>query len=149
MEERDSTARKKKRIIELLLAGESPGSAALSVKSTRQQIYKWRSKDSVFAEKWADAVDTGLDVLESTIMKRALDGSDAMATFILKCRRPEVYNPQVVAHHIIDEHNANKQPVTLQEALSEMTRLGLPMPVLEGDYVEITDQTKKADDDPV
>jgi hypothetical protein len=30
-------------------------------------------------------------ILESSIMKRALDGSDAMATLILK-RRPEVYN---------------------------------------------------------
>jgi hypothetical protein len=150
MEERVSTTKKKKRIIELLLQGESPGAAAQAVKTTRQQAYLWRDKDPVFADKWADAVATGLDVLESSIMKRALDGSDAMATLILKCRRPEVYNPQVVERHIIDERNANR-PVTLQEALAEMMRLGLPIPALECDYVEIESSvtSSKSDDDPV
>ena len=71
MEERSSTAKKKKRIIELLLAGESPGAAAKAVNTTRAQAYVWKDKDPVFAEKWADAVATGLDVLESSIMKRA------------------------------------------------------------------------------
>lgn len=136
MEERFSTTKKKQRIIELLLQGESPGTAALAVKTSRQQAYIWRDKDPAFAEKWKDAVATGLDKLESSIMRRALDGSDAMATLILKCRRPEVYNPQVVQQHIIDGRNAN-QPVTLQEAFTEIMRLGLPAPMLEGDYVEI------------
>jgi hypothetical protein len=100
MEERSSTAKKKKRIIELLLEGESPGAAAKAVKTTRAQVYVWRDKDPVFADKWNDAVATGLDVLESSIMKRALDGSDAMATLILKCRRAEVYNPdRQIAHN--------------------------------------------------
>jgi hypothetical protein len=132
MEERSSTAKKKKRIIELLLQGESPGTAAKAVNTTRSQAYAWKDKDPVFAEKWADAVATGLDVLESSIMKRALDGSDAMATLILKCRRPEVYNPdQQIAHNTM-----NVQVNTFYEAMSKIERLGLPAPLIEYDEYE-------------
>jgi hypothetical protein len=45
MEERVSTTKKKKRIIELLLQGESPGTAAKAVNTTRSQAYAWKDKD--------------------------------------------------------------------------------------------------------
>jgi hypothetical protein len=132
MEERVSTTKKKKRIIELLLEGESPGSAAKAVKTTRAQVYVWRGKDSVFADKWDDAVATGLDILESTIMRRALAGSDAMATLILKCRRGEVYNPdRQIAHNTM-----NVKVTTFYEAMSRIERLGLPAPIIEYDEFE-------------
>ena len=95
MRERASTANKKKRTIELLLSGETPGMAAQAVGTTRAQAYVWHNSDKTFAAKWDDAVATGMDLLESTCFKRALEGSDAMATLLLKCRRPEVFNPQV------------------------------------------------------
>ena len=136
MEERVSTTKKKKRIIELLLEGESPGSAAKAVKTTRAQVYVWRDKDSVFADKWDDAVATGLDVLETTIMKRALAGSDAMATLILKCRRGEVYNPdRQLAHNTM-----NVKIGTFYDAMAKIEQLGLPVPLIEYDEIDIEDK---------
>ena len=71
-------------------------------------------------------------------MKRALAGSDAMATLILKCRRPEVYNPEAAAamRSIHESSNSNRK-ISLQDALTEIARLGLRAPLLECDYVEI------------
>ena len=88
MQERKSTAKKKKRIIELLLAGETPGMAAQAVGTTRAQAYVWNNKDEAFAAKWDDAVATGIDLLESTCFKRAIGGSDAMATLLLSVDDP-------------------------------------------------------------
>jgi hypothetical protein len=132
MEERVSTAKRKQRIIELLLEGESPGAAAKAVKGTRAQAYAWKAKDPVFAAKWDDAVATGLDILESSIMKRALAGSDAMATLILKCRRGEVYNPD----RQIEHNTLNVQVNTFYEAMARIERLGLPAPEIEYDEFE-------------
>ena len=128
-----SAAWDEKRIIELLLQGESPGAAAIAVKTTRAAgLYVWRDKDRVFADKWDDAVATGLDILESSIMKRALDGSDAMATLILKCRRPEVYNPdRQIAHNTM-----NVQVNTFYDAMARIEQLGLPAPLIEYDEIE-------------
>ena len=83
-------------------------------------------------DKWNDAVATGLDMLESSIMKRALDGSDAMATLILKCRRPEVYNPD----RQIANNTLNLKVTTFYEAMSKIERLGLPAPIIEYDEFE-------------
>jgi hypothetical protein len=132
MEERSSTTKKKKRIIELLLEGESPGAAAKAANISRTQVYVWKNKDPVFSDKWDDAVATGLDMLESSIMKRALDGSDAMATLILKCRRPEVYNPD----RQIANNTLNLKVTTFYEAMSKIERLGLPAPIIEYDEFE-------------
>ena len=103
-----------------------------AVKTTCAQAYVWRDKDLVFADKWNDAVATGLDILESSIMKRALDGSDAMATLILKCRRPEVYNSdRQIAHNTM-----NVQVNTFHDAMTRIERLGLPAPIIEYDEIE-------------
>jgi hypothetical protein len=84
------------------------------------------------ADKWDDAVATGLDVLESSIMKRALAGSDAMATLILKCRRPEVYN----SDRQIANNTLNLKVTTFYDAMSKIERLGLPAPEIEYDEFE-------------
>ena len=139
MRERASTAKKKKRIIELLLSGETPGMAAQAVGTTRAQAYVWHNKDRVFAAKWNDAVATGMDLLESTCFKRAIAGSDAMATLLLKCRRPEVFNPQAAMAQPLNDPNRRDviQLMSVSEAIEQVKRLGLPMPVLEGDFVAI------------
>ena len=138
MRERASTAKKKKRIIELLLSGETPGMAAQAVGTTRAQAYVWHNNDRAFAAKWDDAVATGMDLLESTCFKRAIAGSDAMATLLLKCRRPEVFNPQAaVAQPLNDPRRDVIQLMSVSEAIEQVKQLGLPMPVLEGDFVTL------------
>ena len=45
-------------------------------------------------------------------------------------------------HHINENRNTNQ--ISLQEAMEEITRLGLPMPLLECDYVEINSEDDHA-----
>jgi hypothetical protein len=143
-------AARKRTIIERLTAGDAVAQAARAACISRAEAYRWKHEDSKFSAAWDDAVEEGIDMLETIAYRRAIDGNDGLLTLYLKCRRSEKWNPQVVERHIIDERNANR-PVTLQEALAEMMRLGLPMPALECDYVEIESSatSSKSDDDPV
>ena len=137
-------------IIERLTAGEAVGQAARAAGISRAVAYTWKTEDNEFSSAWNDAVEEGIDMLETIAYRRAVEGNDGLLTMYLKCRRAERWNPQTVERHIIDGRNVN-QPITLQEALSEMTRLGLPVPAIECDYVEIEAKPKpKSDnDDPV
>jgi hypothetical protein len=126
------TALKKRQVLELLLNGESPGNAALAVEISRRQLYNWRSQDERFAEKWDDAVQTGIDKLESLAYKRAINGSDSLLTMYLKCRRPEVWNPD----RQIANNTLNLKVTTFYDAMSKIERLGLPAPLIEYDEFE-------------
>jgi hypothetical protein len=100
-------ATRKNTIIERLTAGEAVAQAARAAGISRAVAYTWKIEDSKFSAAWDDAVDEGIDMLETIAYRRAVDGNDGLLTMYLKCRRPEKWNPQAVAHHIIDERNAN------------------------------------------
>src|SRR4029077_16060819 len=119
-------AAKKHTIIERLTAGDAVAQSARAAGISRAEAYNWKREDREFSAAWDDAVEEGIDMLETIAYRRAIEGNDGLLTMYLKCRRAEKWNPQTVERHIIDER-AN-QPITLQEALAEMMRLGLPMP---------------------
>jgi len=72
-------------------------------------LYKHRAKTASFASQWDDAINEALDALEQAVIERAKHGvakpvffggkkvgtvrsySDALAMFMLKAKRPEVY----------------------------------------------------------
>lgn len=72
-------------------------------------LYKHRAKTPTFAEQWDVAIDAALDALEQAVIERAKHGvekpifyggkqigtvrsySDALAMFMLKAKRPEVF----------------------------------------------------------
>ncbi len=72
-------------------------------------LYGWRRADQSFAKAWADAIETGTDLMEDEAFRRAVEGmpkpvyrggekvdeildySDAMLTFLLKARRPDKF----------------------------------------------------------
>lgn len=72
-------------------------------------LYKHRAKTPTFAEQWDVAISAALDALEQAVIDRAKHGverpvfyggkligtvrnySDALAMFMLKAKRPEVY----------------------------------------------------------
>lgn len=72
-------------------------------------LYKHRAKTPTFAEQWDVAISAALDALEQAVIERARHGvekpvfyggkligtvrnySDALAMFMLKAKRPEVY----------------------------------------------------------
>ena len=147
----------KDRIVEALRAGMSPGKAARTAGISRDQAYNWRNEDPAFDRAWVEAVAEGIDKLEDEAFRRAVDGnartvrdkdgniisemreySDSLLTLLLKVRRPETFNrPNEVVSSRLDV------PVSLSEARERLERLGLPMPVIEGDYKRVTDHSKK------
>lgn len=80
-------------------------------------VYRQRARSKSFAADWDNAVAEALDALEESVIQRVRDGtekpvyfggeqvgtvrqySDQLAMFILKSKRPEIYNraPQAVA----------------------------------------------------
>jgi hypothetical protein len=127
----DEVVKYKQRFLAQLAKGKSPGVAARLVKIARCTAYGWKKEDEVFAAAWVDAVETGLDELETSVYASGLAGNSSDAQFILKHRRREVYG-----------NTDNSQPnnfildITLAEQVKRLERLGLPVPVIESDREE-------------
>ena len=76
----------------------------------RSTVYQLRNADPAFAERWAAAIDLGVEQLEDSAMKRAIVGverpvwrggeqvgtvthyDNRLLQFLLKAHRPEVYD---------------------------------------------------------
>ena len=99
----------------------------------------------------------GVDKLEDEAFRRAVDGCNArtvrdkdgniisetsslqrrLLALLLKDRRPETFNrPTEIISNRVDER------VSLSEAQARLERLGLPMPVVEGDYKLVDDRSR-------
>jgi hypothetical protein len=148
----------KDRFIEELRTGATPAKAARAAGVSRSQAYNWREEDQVFDKAWVEAVAEGIDKLEDEAFRRAVDGhnartvrdkdgniisemreySDSLLTLLLKVRRPEAFNKptEVVSSRVGVQ-------VSLSEAQARLERLGLPMPIVEGDYERVEDRSKK------
>jgi hypothetical protein len=120
----------KTNFLKQLAKGKSPGAAAQVVKIARCTAYKWKSEDAEFASAWIDAVETGLDLLETRVMERGLADSASDAQFMLRARRPEVYGRTNEATSRSDFIVR----VTLEEHFKRLERLGIQVPVIETDY---------------
>lgn len=123
----------KEKFLKALASGVTPTVAANAVGSCRSVVYRWRREDPKFAEEWVDAIEQGIDQVENSVYKNALKGISVDAHFILKSRRREIYGtgdqqkPAVVVN------------ITLQDQLKRLERLGLPVPMIEGDYEDVTE----------
>jgi hypothetical protein len=105
--------------------GRSPGVAARNVNIARCTAYGWKKEDREFDAAWRDAVETGLDVLETAVYKRGLEDGGEDARFLLKHRR----------YNIENRAQQNFVPnISLEEHTKRLERLGLPIPQIEGDY---------------
>ncbi len=58
---------------------------------SRQTAYRTRAEDSVFAEKWQDALDLAMDALEARAFEIAMEGDTNLLQFMLRAHRPETY----------------------------------------------------------
>jgi hypothetical protein len=138
----------KQRLLKALAKGKSPAWAAEEAGIGRSTAWLWRQNDPEFATAWDEAVAEGVDRLEDEAHRRAVEGynprpvyhkgkkvgeireySDSLLALLLKSRRPEVYA------------RGDRPPtqnvflnMTLQEHNKRLERLGLPVPVIEGDY---------------
>lgn len=119
----------KKIFLTLLAEGLSPGAACEEIELSRSAAYAWRKADKQFENDWEDAVQTSLDKLETTVFKRAMNGSIVDAHYTLNKRR---YDRQDIARPI-SNFVLN---VSLGDHIKRLEQLGLPVPVIEGDYEE-------------
>jgi hypothetical protein len=59
--------------------------------STRA-YYDWRGDDPEFRKEADAAMESGTDLLEDEARRRAMDASDLLLIFLLRSRRPAIYN---------------------------------------------------------
>lgn len=115
-------AKEKKRtfLAALVQAGGNVSTACDEAGLNRRTAYQWRSDDKEFAAKWDDALNRGLDELESEARRRAFEGieepvfykgevvghirrySDSLIMFMLKAYRPQFRDRVVIDVNAID-----------------------------------------------
>jgi len=81
--------------------------------------YEIRKRDPDFARRWAEALERGIEKLEKVVTQRAIDGSDVLAMFLLKARRPDVYRER---REIL--HTGDARPISAGD-LDQIRQVGL------------------------
>lgn len=66
---------------------------------SRTAVYEMRERDPEFKAAWDSAERETTKLLEETAFERALAGSDRLAEFLLKARRPETYRENIRLEH--------------------------------------------------
>jgi hypothetical protein len=128
----EAVAKYKARFLKQLALGRSPGVAARNVKIARSTAYGWKKEDQEFDAAWVDAVETGLDKLETSVYQRGLKEGGEDARFILKYRR---YGRRAGDARPTQQSNFLLN-ITMEEHFKRLERLGVPMPEIECDYEE-------------
>ncbi|RME68413.1 MAG: hypothetical protein D6782_01170, partial [Alphaproteobacteria bacterium] len=113
------TPARQRRFLKALAQTANVSASAAAAGLSRSAVYRQRAGDAAFAEAWDEALNTALDALEEALMKRAIQGvdkpvfyggkpcgstrtySDALAMFLLKSRRPEVYGEVAAARRAV------------------------------------------------
>jgi hypothetical protein len=67
--------------------------ACLAAGIDRSTAYRHRQEDEDFAAQWLDAIQGSVDQLEAKAFAMALAGDSNLITFLLRCHKPEIYNP--------------------------------------------------------
>lgn len=74
--------------------------ATHAVGLSRQTVYRWRSEDSEFAQKWEDivakAIDVRVEIAEDKLFEAVLKGNMSAIINTLKWYKPEIYNKRVL-----------------------------------------------------
>jgi hypothetical protein len=129
-----ATKAKKELFIKALAAGDAPGCAAAVVDIARSTAYEWKKQDAAFSAEWDNAVETSLDKLETALYSIGKDDRDVNAIMnTLKYRRKHLYCST-------EDGRASQTnfilSLTYADQCKRLERLGLPVPVIEGDCIE-------------
>lgn len=62
---------------------------------SRSEAYRLRSVDPEFSRAWQESLQDGIDVIEATLMARAMKRDTVAGIFLLKNLRPEIYGENV------------------------------------------------------
>jgi hypothetical protein len=90
----------------------------------RDSAYRRRQRDPAFAERWAQAEQDAIDVLEAEARRRALSVSDTLLIFLLKAHRPERYRESIrIDLRREAQRLADELGVDAEAAIAEAERL--------------------------
>ena len=114
--------------------------AARYAKIGRDTVYRYKRDDPEFAARYADAEKQAVVVLEDVATKRAIEKSDTMLIFLLKCRDREKYGDRAETVHsgaitvgTMNLDNADEGDLRERLARAAATLLpGGPDPLREG-----------------
>jgi hypothetical protein len=119
----------KKRFLEKLAAGNMPTVAAKLAGISRAAVFNWKKEDHEFAIAWDDAIEAGVDKVETALIKRAIKDDTPAALAFLRAYRPERYARREGG----ESRNNFILNITVAEHNKRLERLGLPVPVIESD----------------
>lgn len=93
----------------------------------RSTAYDHRAKDPDFAAAWDALETTTTKLLEETAFQRALNGSDRLAEFMLRARRPKVYRDSLKLEGEVNlavKEGMTAEIQRLTERLADLARAG-------------------------
>ena len=90
------TAKNRRAVLAALAEGWSVHATAARAGIGYTSLHDWRRDDPLFAAEVEAAMDASTDLLEDEARRRALDQSDLLLIFLLRSRRPRVYNRKQV-----------------------------------------------------
>jgi hypothetical protein len=86
------TSKNRTAVLRELAAGWSVHSATRRAGIGYRSYYDWRDDDPTFRAEADAAMEASTDLLEDEARRRALDQSDLLLIFLLRSRRPAIYN---------------------------------------------------------
>lgn len=119
------TDKKREEFLDYLRGGWSITASAGRIGVSRQAVYALRQSDPDFARQWEDAYESGTDIFEDEVKRRAVEGTE----------KPVFYQGEVVGH--IKEYSDTLLIVALKARRPEKYR--------ERFDVEIKDARKRAE----
>jgi hypothetical protein len=90
------TAKNRRKVLAALAEGWSVHAAAERTGIGYTSLFEWRQADPEFAAEVEAAMEAATDLLEDEARRRAMDQSDLLLIFLLKARRPGIYNRKTV-----------------------------------------------------
>jgi hypothetical protein len=92
----------------------------------RSTPYQRARRDPAFATAWANANEDAVDLLEAEARRRALSGSDALLTLLLRAHRPGRYRERIdlkLELRAEATRVAERLGVSVEEVLERVDRL--------------------------
>lgn len=90
------TPKKRATFLSAIAQGMGVDKAAELIGSHRRTLYKWRDALPEFKQAWDEAIDACTDKLEARLQELAIEGDVTALIFMLRSRKAEVYNPNLI-----------------------------------------------------
>lgn len=90
------TPKNRTKVLAALTQGWSVHGACRQAGIGTRSYYDWRDTDATFRAETEAAIEAATDHLEDVARNRALQHSDLLLIFLLKSRRPNIYNRKTI-----------------------------------------------------